>query len=65
MSVAAKDVAARALDDGESRALVIAFGVEIGGTPAITRGAVQQRQLERVPSVPRTLLQPWQDHADL
>ena len=38
MSVAAKDVAARALDDGEGRALVVAFGMEMGGMPAITRG---------------------------
>ena len=49
MSVAAKDVAARALDDGEGRALVIAFGVEMGGMSAITRGAVQQRHLGMVP----------------
>ena len=38
ISVAAKDVAARALDDGEGRALVVAFGMEMGGMPAITRG---------------------------
>ena len=38
ISVAAKDVAARALDDGEGRALVVAFGMEMGGMPAITHG---------------------------
>ena len=49
VSVAAKDEAARALDDSNRGALAIAPRVKVLALPAVARGAIQELQLHLLP----------------